>query len=66
MFGANLLPLLVLALGAALAGGNVVALIRPPAQRADTDLERPPLTRSVVMIVIGVVAAVWALATLTA
>ncbi len=64
MFGADLLPLLVLALGAALVGGNVLALLRPPSSRAEGDLQRPPPTRSAVMIAIGLVAAVWALATL--
>lgn len=65
MFGADLLPLLVLALGAALVGGNVLALIRPPSTRGEADLERPPLARSALMIAIGLIAAVWALATLT-
>lgn len=65
MFGADLLPLLVLALGAALVGGNVLALLRPPRARAEGDLERPPLARTALMIVVGLIAAVWALATLT-
>ena len=66
LLGDNLLPLLVLAFGAAMAVGSAFALVRPPAQRDEDDLERPPVGRSVVMIVIGSVAAVWALASLVA
>lgn len=62
--GDNLLGWLVLALGGALAVGNVMALVRPPTQRGDTDLARPPLARTIVMGMIGLVAAVWALASL--
>lgn len=63
--GADFLAWMVLALGAAMAVGNVIALVRPPAaRRDDSDLERAPLTRSLVFIVIGAVAAVWALLTL--
>lgn len=62
--GDNLLAWLVLALGGALAVGNVLALVRPPAAKADTDLERPPVLRTVVMAMVGLVAAVWALASL--
>jgi UPF0716 family protein affecting phage T7 exclusion len=64
--GDDLLPLLVLAVGAAMVVGSGVALVRPPAARADEgDLPRAPVLRSVVMIVVGAVAAVWALASLT-
>jgi hypothetical protein len=62
--GEDLLPLLLLALGGALVMGNVLALVRPPQEAKAGDLERPPLARSVVMIVIGLVTAVWALASL--
>lgn len=62
--GDNLLAWLVLALGGALAVGNVMALVRPPASRADSDLAKPPVARTVVMAVIGLVAAIWALASL--
>lgn len=64
--GEDLLAYLVLAIGGALCVGNVLALIRPPEQAADGDLERAPVTRSVVMAVIGAVAAVWALGSLLA
>jgi hypothetical protein len=62
--GENLLPLLLLALGGAMVVGNVLALIRPPAAARKGELTRAPLGRSVVMIVVGLVATVWALATL--
>lgn len=70
---------MVLALGAALAVGNLTALIRPRPVDAPTGdesegereaaaapefLERPPLMRSLIMIVIGTVASVWAIASL--
>ncbi len=64
--GEDLLAWLVLALGAALVFGNGVALVRPPKQVKEGELARAPLTRSVVMITIGFVAAVWALASLFA
>ena len=64
--GRELLTLLVLAFGAAMALGSVAALVRPPAQAKEGDLERPPMARSVVMIVIGGVAALWAVASLIA
>jgi hypothetical protein len=66
LLGDDLLPLLVLALGAAMAVGSALALVRPPQQRREGDLERAPLGRSVVMIVVGTVAALWALASLVA
>ncbi len=66
MLGDDILPLLVLALGAAMALGSGLALLRPPASRAEGELERPPAARSAIMISIGVVASVWALASLLA
>lgn len=62
--GDNLLPYLVLALGAALVFGNGMALVRPPKDAKKGELARAPVGRSAVMIAIGVVAAVWALASL--
>jgi hypothetical protein len=62
--GEDLLPLIVLALGGAMAIGTLLALIRPPQQREEGDLPRAPLARSLAFIAIGVVAAVWALASL--
>jgi len=63
--GDDLLAWLVLALGAALLVGNVVALVRPPVDRPDeAALERAPVVRSIGMAVLGLIAAVWALASL--
>jgi len=45
--------------------GNVLALVKPPAKRRDdADLERAPIARSVAMAAVGLVAALWALASL--
>jgi hypothetical protein len=63
--GQNLLAWLVLALGAAMCVGNVLAVVRPPATRREaTDLERAPVARSITMATVGGVAALWALASL--
>jgi hypothetical protein len=62
--GEDLLAYLVLALGAAMAAGSLTALVRPPAAPKEGELSRAPLARSVVMIVVGTVAALWALASL--
>ncbi len=62
--GDNLLPLLVLAIGGALAVGNGLALIRPPSQAQKGDLTRAPVARSVAMAAVGLIAAIWAIATL--
>ena len=65
--GDDLLAWLVLALGGALLVGNVSAIVRPPERpQQDGALERAPITRSLVMALIGLVAAVWALASLFA
>jgi len=65
--GADLLAWLVLALGGALVVGNVAAIVRPPATQSDeSNLERAPLIRSLVMAGVGLVAAIWALASLIA
>ncbi len=62
--GEDLLAWLVLAIGGALAVGTTLALFRPPARPDETDLPRPPLARSVVMIALGTLAALWGLASL--
>lgn len=57
--------MLVLALGAAMVFGNAAALLRPPEVKLkEGDLAEAPRTRSLIMIGIGALAAVWALATL--
>ena len=62
--GDDLLAYLVLALGGALAAGNIMAMVRPPAQPQEDDLARAPVARSVLMAVVGGIAAVWAGASL--
>jgi hypothetical protein len=63
--GDDLLAWLVLAIGGALLIGNVAAIVRPPdVPREEGALERAPLVRSLVMAVVGLLAAVWALASL--
>ncbi len=62
--GKDLLAWLVLAIGGALAVGSVLAIVRPPPEAKDGDLARAPLRRSITMAVVGLVAAVWALASL--
>ena len=62
--GEDLLQWLLLALGGALFAGNVLAIVRPPAEQDDDALERAPVVRSLLYAGLGLVAAVWALATL--
>ena len=63
--GDDLLPWLVLAIGAALAVGNALALVRPPdVKRNDDDLAHAPKGRAIAYIVMGTIAAIWGLATL--
>ena len=63
--GDNLLPLLVLAIGGAMAAGNLLALIRPPEKpKGDGDLEEAPVVRSLVYIALGIAASIWAIASI--
>ena len=48
-----------------MAVGNGMALVRPPRQLDDDDLDRPPVWRSLLYIVLGTVAALWAVASLS-
>jgi hypothetical protein len=67
LLGDNLLPLLVLALGGAMAVGSILALVRPPATPTqEGDLPRAPVLRTVIFAGIGLVAALWAFASLVA
>ena len=63
--GENLIEWLLLALGGAMALGNLAAFVRPPRQSPGTDLDRPPLWRGLSYLAIGVVVVVWALAGLS-
>lgn len=63
--GEDLLAWLVIALGGAMCAGNIAALVRPPKQRRDAnDLTKAPILRSVVMALIGAIAALWAVVSL--
>jgi hypothetical protein len=62
--GDDLLPWIVLAIGGALAVGTALALVRPREDTEGNDLARPPLARSIVMIVLGGLAALWGAASL--
>lgn len=62
--GDDLLKWLVLALGGALFAGNLVALVKPPPTPKEGDLARAPMARSVFMGVLGLLASLWALASL--
>ncbi len=65
LLGPHFLQFLLLALSGALVVGNVLALVRPPAARADGEPpQRPPLRRSLIMIGLGSVVVVWTIASL--
>lgn len=77
-FGDDLLAWLVLALGGALAVGNLLALVRPkePTQKngktkeqeikntVKGERQKAPLVRSIIMITFGTGVSIWALASL--
>jgi hypothetical protein len=63
--GEDLLAYLVMAVGGALFVGNLMAVVRPPERQLDEGhLERAPVGRSLFYAGIGLVAAIWALASL--
>ena len=63
--GPDLIPFLMLACGAALFVGNGLAMLKPHAEpRRENELRRAPIGRSLLMVVVGLVASIWALATL--
>jgi hypothetical protein len=62
--GDDLLAWLTLAIGGALLVGNGIALMRPPDNPREGELARAPLPRTILQMVIGLVATVWALASL--
>jgi hypothetical protein len=65
--GEDLILWLLLALGGALFAGNALAIVKPPQRQVDEDsLERAPLGRSLLYAGLGLIAAIWALASLIA
>ena len=63
--GPDLIPFLLLALGAALVVGNGLAMIKPRVEpRTEHELNRAPIGRSLLMVAIGMIVSIWALATL--
>ena len=63
MLGDNFLAYLTLAIGGALVAGNALALLRPQ-QGDDGEPVKAPLGRSMIQIVIGGLASIWAVATI--
>jgi hypothetical protein len=77
--GEDFWPWMILAFGAAMVVGNVLALLRPPdggvgvaeapgksSQSGEQPRPRPPLGRTVVLIAVGLAAAAWGIASLLA
>ena len=63
--GPDLIPFLLLALGAALVVDNGLAMIKPRWEpRTENELRRAPVGRSLLMVAIGLIVSIWALATL--
>ena len=65
LLGENFLAYLLLAIGGALVIGNGLALMKPRPDE-DGNLIKAPLGRSLIQIVIGAVASIWALASIVA
>ncbi len=63
LLGDNFLAYLLLAIGGALVIGNGLALMKPRPDE-DGNLVKAPLGRSLIQIIVGAVASVWALATI--
>lgn len=64
--GEDLLAYLVLAIGGAMAVGSILAIVRPPEEVREGDLDAAPVGRSIAFAVVGSIGAVWALASLVA
>jgi len=65
--GENLLPLLLLAFGGAMAVGSFGALLRPPSNASGEgkpQLQEAPRVRTIGFGVLGLIVAIWALASL--
>jgi hypothetical protein len=54
----------VLAFGAAMCVGNILAVVKPPNKVAEGSLPHAPRGRSLAMAAVGFVAALWALLSL--
>ena len=67
-FDSTLLTWLLFAFGAAMVVGNLAALLKPPtpAPGSGEQRVRPPVGRTLTFVAVGLVASVWALATLIA
>ena len=66
LLGDDLWAWLVLALGGALFVGNLLALLKPPPRPKEGELARAPVGRSLLMALVGGLAALWALGSLLA
>ncbi len=66
LLGDDLLLFLVMAMGAALFLGNVLALIKPPPRPKEGELARAPKGRTLLMALIGFVALMWSLGSIVA
>lgn len=64
LLGDDLIVWLVLALGGALLLGNILALVKPPPVPKEGELAAAPRSRTAFMALIGLIATVWALASL--
>ncbi|WP_436794011.1 hypothetical protein [Actinospongicola halichondriae] len=62
--GEDLLAYLVLAIGGAMTVGSIMAVVRPPEQVREGDLDAAPVGRSIAFAVVGAIGAIWALASL--
>ena len=64
VLGNDLLPWMVVALGGAMLVGNVMALVRPPPKPKTGELAQAPRNRTLAMAAVGLLAVIWAGASL--
>lgn len=62
--GEDFLPWMVLAFGAAMVVGPLYGLIRPPGTAEGEPPQSAPIGRTVSMVIVGLIAAVWGFASL--
>ncbi len=62
--GKDFLPWMILAFGAAMVVGPLYALVRPPQTPDGEEPRTVPIGRTMGMVVVGLIAAVWGLASL--